>query len=211
MAVLVANHTRAFRPLRGGIALMNANVRLLGTLGCMATSDGVDRWVVSAYHVLGRPHGVPLADDEPIFQPAVGVAENPVAVTRRDRFDPALDAAAALVTPGMGAVGEVLGIGPVTGLGNPVPGMRVVKSGIATGVTEGVIGEVLGTRVRVDLPPDFSAKYDLSDVSDSGAVWIDRETGRAVALHVAGNDTGAEVAIGMRMSEVLAALGLQLV
>jgi hypothetical protein len=211
MAVLVANHTRAFRPLRGGIAVMNANVRLLGTLGCIATSDGLDRWVVSAYHVLGRPSGTPLADGEPVFQPAVGVAENPVAVTRRDRFDLALDAAAALVTPGVGAVGEVLGLGPVTGLADPTPGMRVVKSGIATGVTEGVVARVLGPRVEIEVPADFSFRYDLSDVSDSGAVWLDSATGRAVALHVAGNDTGVELAIGMRLAEVLASLRLRLV
>lgn len=211
MALLVPNHTRAFRPLRGGIALMNATVRLLGTLGCIATSDGVDRWVVSAYHVLGRPHGAPLADGEPIFQPAVGVAENPVAVTRRDRFDAALDAAAALVTPGVGAVGEVLGIGPVAGLGDPVPDMRVVKAGIATGVTEGVVGSVQGARIEIAVPADFSARYDLSDVSDSGAVWLERDTRRAVALHVAGNDTGIELAIGMRLIDVLASLRLRLV
>lgn len=51
------NHARTFRRLRGGIAITHPMVSRLGALGCIATSDGTDRWILSAHHVLGRPAG----------------------------------------------------------------------------------------------------------------------------------------------------------
>lgn len=209
MSVVVRNHVLPFRPLRGGIAIMNGNNGPSGTLGCIATSDGVDRWIVSAHHVL-RGAGPELGDDEPIFQPALGGAAVPIARTRRDQASLAFDIAAARVVAGVETVNEILGIGVLGPVAEPVEGMRVVKSGIATGITEGVVARVDGSQVRIEIPAGYPSKYDLSAVSDSGAVWLEQGTAAPVALHVAGNDTGIEVAIGVRMSEVLRVLGLDL-
>lgn len=208
MSALVPNHCRMYRPLRGGILILNANVRTLGTLGLVATSDGRDRWLVTAHHVLGRTGGPPLQDGEPVFQPGEGAGPF-VAVTRADRADPALDVAAALVIDGVEAVGEVLGLGPLAPAKEPAAGMRVVKSGIATGITEGVVEQVVAERVRIRLPQGFPSKYELSDVSDSGAVWLEQATMAPVALHRAGEDTGLETATGVAIRRVLEALRLR--
>ena len=70
---------------------------------------------------------------------------------------------------------------------------------------------VAGVRIEIGVPAEFSSKYEVSDVSDSGALWVERGTLAAVALHVAGSDTGPELAIGMRIADVLGVLGLRLV
>lgn len=207
---LVPNQCRMFRPLRGGILILNANVRTLGTLGLVATSDGTDRWLVTAHHVLAPAAGPPLRDGEPVFQPGEGAGPF-VAVTRADRADPDLDAAAARVIDGVEAVGEVLGLGPLAPVKDPVAGMRVVKSGVATGITEGVVEEVAGDRFRIRLAPGFPSKYELSEVSDSGALWLEQGTMAPVGLHRAGEDTGVETATGVPIRRVLEALRLQAV
>jgi|SRR5215216_1838830 len=208
MAVVVRNHVQPFRPLRGGIAIMNGNNGPSGTLGCIATSNGVDRWILSAHHVL-QGAGNELTDDEPIFQPALGGSALPVARTRRDRAHQGLDVAAARVIDGVDTVNEILGIGLIGRVIEPVQGMRVMKSGIATGVTEGVVVRVDGDEVRIESPPGYPSKYEISATSDSGSVWVEQETVAPVALHVAGTDTGIEIAIGVRMSEVLRVLELK--
>lgn len=206
---IARNHVQTFRPLRGGIAVSNPIVNRLGTLGCIATSDGADRWMVSAYHVLGRLDGTPVGDDEPIFQP-VGPAEV-VARTRTQRSNPQLDVAAALISGSVATVPEILGLGPLLGSTAPTVGMSVVKSGCATGVTEGQVVAVTEGRIEIQLAAGFPSKYELSEMSDSGGVWIEVGTRRAVAVHVAGNDTGTEKAFAVPMPRVLEVLGLQIV
>lgn len=209
MTLLVPNHTRSYLPIRGGIAIAGSTARVLGTLGLVLTADGADRWILTAHHVLARS-GVPLADDEPVFQPAEGSGEK-VALTRRDRADATLDAAAARVLDGIASVGEILGIGPVAPVRDPEPGMRVIKAGIATGVTEGVIERVDADTVRIVVPPGYPSKYELTEVSDSGAAWVEQGTGAPVALHRAGNDTGVEVALATPLPRILDAFGLRVV
>lgn len=205
---IARNHVQTFRPLRGGIAVSNPNVNRLGTLGCIATSDGVDRWLLSAHHVLGRLDGAPVGDDEPIFQP-VGPGEV-VGRTRTQRSAPQLDIAAALIPGSLAVLPEVLGIGPLLGSTSPTVGMRLLKSGCATGVTEGEVVAVTQDRIEIQLPAGYPSKYELSDMSDSGAVWVEVESRRAVALHVAGNDTGTEKAFAVPMPRVLEVLALQI-
>lgn len=209
MSMQVRNHVQSFRPLRGGIAISNGNGGRLGTLGCIVTSDGADRWILSAHHVL-RGSGLDLGDGEPIFQPALGGADLPIARTRRAQASHELDAAAALIVDGVRAVNEILGLGTVGQLAEPIEGERVIKSGAATGVTEGQIVRVIGDDVRIELLSGYPSKYELSAVSDSGAIWLAQGTLSPVALHVAGNDTGIEVAVGVRISTVLQTLNLTL-
>jgi hypothetical protein len=199
----------SYRPLRGGVAIANPeNASEPGTLGLIATSDGDDRWIVSCYHVLARSGGGGFAAGEPIFQPYRSPVSQPVAETVTGRADPGIDCMAARVFLGVETTSEIVGLGPLQAPIEPVRGMRVLKSGIETGVTEGVVRSVDGDRVVIAVPPGFPERYDLSGRGDSGAVWVLRESGAPVALHIAGNDTGQEIAFGRRMTRVLEVLGL---
>ena len=201
------NHDGAFRPLRGGTAVFNPHVGILGTLGLVATATGADRWIVSCYHVLGRANFGPFADKEPVMQ---GDFSTPVARLSVSRADPVLDCIAALVDPGIAAVGEILGLPPLRPPVAPLTGMRVLKAGRDTGITEGTIQSVTGTDVVVRLTGGFPPDYSPSGIGDSGSVWVERATGAPVALHQAGNPATRE-AFGFDIGAVLTSLGLHVV
>ena len=203
---MTRNHDRLYRPLRGGTIVFNPNVGVLGTLGLIATSDGIDRWLISCYHVLGRANGAPFADNEPVTQ---GDLVTPIARLRSARADSALDCIAAEVDPGVACVRDILGLPPVTQVGQPMVGMRVVKSGRETGVTEGLVEAINGNEVVIGLVPTFPRDYELSGVGDSGAVWIEPTSGAAMALHRAGN-SATRKAFAASFPAVLTSLGLNL-
>jgi hypothetical protein len=200
-----SNHDQPFRPLRGGVSIFNPNVGVLGTLGFIATSDGIDRWIVSAFHVLCSEHGA-VTENDPIQQPAEASV---VARVRAVRSNHQSDIAAARIDNTVASVGELLGIGVVRGAGAPAARRRVAKSGAATGVTEGVIQQVSNDSVVIEPLGGFPSSYDLTLPGDSGAAWIDLETRQIVALHLVGNNGGQQVAHGISMTKVSAILGLR--
>lgn len=205
--VASANHNLRYRPLCGGIAVYNPRVDELGTLGVVWAGVGA-QWVLSCYHVLCARHGGTPVDGDPVFQP---IDDTPQSVARVNamRSDAGLDCAAARLTPGIQAVeSEILGIGELAAPRPPVVGIRVMKSGAETGVTEGLISAVVGDRITIDVPPSFPGDYELTRGGDSGALWVTRDGRAPVALHVAGNDTGKERAFGISFLAVLATLGL---
>jgi hypothetical protein len=189
------------------------NTGPFGTLGCLASSDGQDRWLLTAYHVLAGFSGT-LRENDPVFQPAQGGPQFPIARVRQAKASRTLDAAAALLVDeagdGLEATNEILGVGALGPISEPLVDMRVVKSGIASGVTEGVIVDVANERIKIEVPRGYPSKYELSSISDSGAIWLEQATRSPVALHIGGSDTGVEVALGIRLSEILTRLGLQL-
>jgi hypothetical protein len=195
------NHNRVFRPLRAGIEIRNTNLLEPGTIGLIATSDGQDRWIVSCHHVLCT-----ASFPEEIVQP-IGKG-NVIAMNDTGRARDDLDCAAARIVDGIQVIAEVLGIGRLSGPVDPVIGMEVVKSGAATGITEGTIRHVAPGRVEIEplqLPPD----YQLSDGGDSGSVWIAKNTFSPVVLHQGSSNQGS--AIGRPIREVLTALNLRAV
>lgn len=206
----VRNHQLMYRPLVGGIGIMNPSVNEMGTLGFIATSDGVDRFIVSCFHVLGSATDAAALDGAPVHQPT-RASGPPVARVRITRADHGLDCAAAEVEPGVGCAPAILGLGPVGGALPPTVGMAVVKSGLATGITEGVIDAIDGTRVRIKARPGFPSSYELSAGGDSGAVWLLQSSLEPVALHRGGTDFGQEIAEAVDVTAVLAALQLQVV
>lgn len=197
------NHNRVFRPLRGGIEIFNPRVARPGTLGMIATSDGVDRWIVSCFHVLCTPDQAA----DPIYQP-IDDPDKLVAAVDPGRADRAADLAAARVTGGVDAVAEILGLPPIGAPLEPEEGMRVLKSGAVTGVTEGVVTLATPARVEIELL-DLPSDYELSDEGDSGAVWVTRAGARPVALHQGGAVSPRRLAYGRAYPEVLRLLRLQ--
>jgi hypothetical protein len=210
MASGIFNHTLMYEPLRGGVAVQNPVVGNYGTCGCIATSDGADRWIVSCYHVLCRLNGdMPQGAEEPIFYPLDLSRLNPLAMASMQRANRAMDWAAALVLGP--ALGEILGIGRLSPPAAPILGMRVIKSGAETGVTEGRILRVTQSEVEIG-PPGILPQYQLSEGGDSGAVWVDAATLAPVALHFKGSDWGTpERAFARPLQMVLDDLGLTLI
>ena len=205
------NHRLTYRPLRGGLEIYNAVVDEVGTLGFIAQSPrgGPERWLVSCYHVLvGSPNTLP-GEGETILQPSA--VADAVAVIDPMHMDAGLDCAAAKVLYGITATAEILGIGCPGVPIDPVPGMRLLKSGATTGVTEGVVETVAGDDVTIAIPDGFDPNYELSGPGDSGSLWLARDTLQPVALHIRGMTGATRRCSAKRIVAVLAALDLVLV
>lgn len=212
-----ANHLRRFRALRGGTAIHNPSSDpavpggAYGTLGFIATGDGTDRWAVSCYHVLARKGAdFPAGASEPIFHPYRLFDGTPIAVMTDEKLDRVLDCAAARILHPEACTSELLGLGALAAPSEPSVGMRVLKSGAETGVTEGRVIRVAGDEFEiaaVGMPDEF----DLSEGGDSGSLWVDAETLSPVGLHFRGNERGtAERAFARKINVVLAVLGLKM-
>src|SRR6266404_2485084 len=174
-----SNHIRTYSLLRGGIAIHNPNSDpdvpggAYGTVGFIATSNGADRWLVSCYHVLCRKNAdFPPGTTEPIYHPFSQLQPATVATVSADRANRGLDCAAAQVLGQGLAIGQILGIGTLAAPVPPVVGMRVIKSGAETGVTEGHIVKLVDTEVEI-APLGLPKEYELSEGGDSGSLWID--------------------------------------
>lgn len=202
----LANHLHPFRPLIGGAGILNPVTGLPGTIGFIAVHiASLQQYLVSARHVLIAAASV---DGEPVFQSRP--ADGSVATIELARSHVALDCAAAALAPGIGGDPTVLGIGPVGPPAVPTIGQRLIKSGMSTGVTEGVVGAVQNGVVRIDAPAGFPAGYQLSGPGDSGALWVERDTRRAVALHHGALGLAGTSATAVDVASVLAALNLAL-
>jgi len=162
------------------------------------------RFVLSNNHVLADENR--LAAGAAIVQPATldGGAKGDRVGTLADfvpiKFDNArnwMDAAVARFDPRVATADTILGIGPLTGAGDPSLNLLVRKSGRTTGLTEGVVRVV-----RFDV---FDVQYDqgmvrVDDVmvientsgpfsrpGDSGSAIVDMQ-GRLIGLLFAGSD-----------------------
>jgi hypothetical protein len=197
------NHELVYRPLRAGIRIFNPAVNEPGTLGFLATAGGSDRWIVSCYHVLCGP-----GDGEPVYQP-IDDPDCLVAVTDRARARADLDCAAARLAAGVGAISDILGVGPPALPVEPRRDMQVIKSGAVTGVTEGTIVDVQAGRVEIE-PVGLPDGYLLNAAGDSGSLWVVKGTLEPVVLHQGGSATPRPFAYGIAVLEVLAALNLSM-
>ncbi len=205
------DHVLRFRPLRAGVRLVNPKSKTPGTLGFIGKSGDDRHWIVSCYHVLIRPprwRGAPFAPGEAIHQPRQGEAGSIVARTVENRSDVRLDCAAALIDDGIDVTAEILGLGVPSSPKAPQRGMLVVKSGMATAVTEGVIQRVVGNSVRIKLRRGAPPNDQLTKPGDSGALWLEHGTLAPVALHRRGNSSGTEFALATPIQTVLSTLGL---
>jgi hypothetical protein len=187
--------------------LLVDGVNELGTLGAIATSDGQDRWALTACHVVG----LPPVDGRRVFQPDDAATQNLIGRTVAAKSDPGLDVAAIRLDAGVPTIDEVLGVALIGPAGAAAVGMRVVKAGRKTGVTEGAVTRVTPTDVRIEPPAGFPLLYELSEAGDSGSIWVEKNSGIPVALHKEGNTTGAVFALAAPLQTALAKLGLRLI
>jgi hypothetical protein len=173
-----------YRPILCGTSIVNARIGEPGTLGYVAADSDGAFWIVSAYHVLCDATLGPYVADEPIYQPAAAAPENHIAVTRAIRAKATLDCAAALLDPGLAALSYQLGIGLSAAAIEPVAGMRIIKAGAVSGITEGIVQSIDGDTVLIVADPTFPDDYVLSEPGDSGSLWIEQQSRAPVALHL---------------------------
>ena len=204
------NNELSFDILRAGIVILNERNDRPGTLGVIATDDGVDRWIVSCYHVLCRANDDPFSDGEQILQGRAKELGRPVARVAAARADQQVDCAAALIDQGVSVSQQILGVPFLTDPGTPIKGMRVIKSGATTGVTEGMIWRVSGDTVEIRAPDGVGAGFDLSGYGDSGSLWIDANTLAPVAMHFGMRPTATPTALARPIKQVLTILGLRI-
>ncbi len=210
-------------PMRGGISVSVAREYSAGTLGGLVRDRATgELMILSNWHVLAAERWV--AAGLPICQPGRldgGLPYDVVATTTRHAMHQKIDAAVATLTGDRALINHQLDIGPVSGAALPYLGMRVIKSGRTTRVTEGVITGVEGqarlwygsmqrTIQHVMTIVPVPGKHEVSAGGDSGSWWLDAETRAAIGLHFAGSDH-PEQALAIDMLTVLDALGVDIV
>lgn len=198
------------RPLVSGIRIENEVTGSPGTLGCIGVDVDGNAWIVSCYHVLGRNRQSPDVpnNDEAILQSTIVLGGGVVARTRMGKMNSVLDYGAAIIVPAITISTAVLELDKLDRIADAVVGMLVVKSGAETGVTIGIVTEVTDTLITIESPPIVPDDYVLSDRGDSGAIWLDADTGRAIGLHFSGRD--GNLAFARPLGSVLSDLGLRL-
>jgi endonuclease G len=221
-AVLPATRASRAEPMRGGISISDAGQYTYGTLGALVFDRATGTpMILSNWHVLVGNWWARAG--QAIYQPGRldgGSYTDTVARTVRDAMPANLDAAVAALTGVRDLVNDQMDLGPVRGLADAAVGMRVVKSGRASGITSGRVTAIEGTarlwyagvermiRRCVTIEPDV-AGAQVSTGGDSGSLWLDADSLRAVALHFAGSDT-PERALGIDLTPILDVLQVRL-
>jgi hypothetical protein len=204
-----SNPHNTFERLQPGISIGNAVRATTGTLGGIVR-DAADTnrvAILSNWHVLCASPDCQAG--EGITQPGAFDAGNEVArsvatLTRWAQLSSGYDAAIAAVQTSIEFSPEEfqLGITPVA-VQEPELHMKLVKSGLSSGITHAVV-DGIGGSYKMDYRPYGDAERwmdgihlvsdpanpdpDVSLEGDSGALWIEPESKAAVALHFGGED-----------------------
>ena len=202
-----------------------------GTLGAFVRDTATGALcMLSNWHVLcGGPEA---ATEDEIAQPGPMDFNGGRTVARLERWlrlSEQFDAAVARLAADVASNGELFGtaLRPAA-TAAPALGMRLVKSGAVSGVTQGLVDGIAGS-YRLDytafgdiprwmegfrLVPDPQAPGKaLSLEGDSGSLWVDQAGQRAVGLHFAGEDDDSplnDYALAHPIDDVLYRLNLAL-
>ena len=231
---LQANAHGVCDPIEPGISIGNLSQMRTGTLG-MIVVDGVAQGqagILSNWHVLAGSAASAIGD--PISQPGpLDLGTTPARVvarlTRWLSLNTGCDAAFAAfeseINYSQQLFGQNLTIG---GVEEPALHMKVVKSGITTGLTHGKIDGIGGSynidysaygagNLAMDaihvVPDPKAPDQDITLDGDSGAVWFNPLTSKAVALHFAGESGSspmAEYSLAQPLPRVLSLLNVGL-
>jgi endonuclease G len=207
--------------MRGGISISNSLSFGYGTLGGKVVDRATGaEMILSNWHVLVNSwYAQP---GMAIYQPGLGDGgRDIVARLTRHAMDQFIDAAVAELNGARPLINDMMELGPVTGASAPTLGMRVVKSGRRTDVTEGIVTGIEGRTAmyyggieRVIRHVAHIAQTPeggpVSAGGDSGSWWLEKGPNRAVGLHFAGSDT-PEYGLAIAMPQVLDALKVDIV
>jgi hypothetical protein len=213
-------------PINCGSSIGNGRHRYsYGTLGAIVEDKKTGRpMLLSDWHVLAGDWGARRG--QRIYQPAQvdgGGNKDWIADLERDAIAQNLDAAVAFVVEGSRHLSnEQYGLGTVKGSRSPVLGLEVHKSGRVSNITSGKVTTAIAgvqkmtyqgiTREirdvwRVEPPNPYS---EVSRKGDSGSLWLERQTNKAVGLHFSGTDS-PERALMMDIKAVMETLDIDLI
>jgi endonuclease G len=209
-------------PLRGGVSISDEYHIAAGTLGgkVIDRTTGAEM-ILSNWHVLVADWSA--QPGQRVEQPGRldgGALADTVAALTRDAMAANLDAAVATLDGSRPLINDQLGLGAIVGVGRAELGMELVKSGRTTGVTYARVTAVEGTakiaygtverviRQVITIEPDMGSGQ-VSAPGDSGSLWLDAATMRAIGLHFAGSDM-PERALALDMPSVLDALNVDI-
>jgi hypothetical protein len=223
----------AVDPLRPGISIGNLTRTTTGTLGLIVEDlrDGA-RSILSNWHVLcGSTECRP---GEEICQPGplhagLAPARSVAMLNRWADLGHGLDAAIARIETSAASADALFGTDTVLGaIAEPTVGQRVMKMGVASGLTYGMIDGTEGA-YRLDysdygdtprwmdglrvIPDPDHPEEEISLGGDSGAIWFDAATHVGLALHFAGEDARgplAQYALAHRLVRVFGTLDIRL-
>jgi len=204
-------------PVLGGINIGNSKVGQSGTLAIVFETETMRPLALSCWHVLVADLSVGM---DPILQPALTPAPGTVLpdnffLGRLLRWDKDLDVAVCSI--GEQPLGDHVARGRnislaitelsalAAGSRSPVAGLKVIKSGLGTGVTRGIIDGTDGVQFSVVVDSEFPPQGRLAGHGDSGALWLDRQTFSAVGVHFQSDPDappGQDRAFGNSMQKV---------
>lgn len=194
-----------------------------GTLGAKVyDAETETAYILSNWHVLvGSPAVQP---GEAIWQPGRldgGVANDRIAEVTRSVLGP-FDAALARITGERSVLDTTLEGNRIADVAAPQLGMLVWKSGRTTGRTVGFVdGLMMITQLNYGaagvrqmeqvfriVPRPGSPPGEVSLGGDSGSIWVDEASGKAVGLHFAGELGDApEYALAHDINPLMSQLG----
>ncbi|NUV58109.1 hypothetical protein G6W55_00125 [Streptomyces sp. CAI-85] len=177
-------------PVVGGINVGNVKLTGPGTLGSIVFERGTLRpLALTAWHVIVAEPAVSM---DPVIQPDPKPPDTPLPnafLGRLLRWDEPLDAAVCSIGQQDGTQARKISTSlvglpqPAAGSKAPVVGLKVIKSGLRTAVTRGIIDGTDGVEFSViedsDAPPSDGV---LGGPGDSGSLWLDRQTHSAVGV-----------------------------
>lgn len=173
-----------YDPLVGGIGIRNVNMSGTGTLGAVVfDAQGLYPVALTTRHVVaGSTRGEAIGDQ--VNQPGTRLPGDAIgSVARSSRM---YDCALVLLNGRRKVSTSVIGFpGGIKGVTHPVPGMRVAKSGLASGTTRGMIEGVSEKEFTI-VPVPGHIGDEISMEGDSGSLWIEKESHAAVGLHYGG-------------------------
>lgn len=198
-----------------------------GTVGAIAIDRATGKpGILSNWHVLSSPAG---ADSDLVY--GYNTSDLPIGRLIKSMLSRQGDAAFATLTGATPWHPSLKQLDlPLTGVARAALGRNLCKYGRTTGLTHARVDGIgtykvvhthahgIDKTVEIDgfrlVPQDASAPMAaLSLPGDSGACWVDPDTGNAVGLHMAGegNDwPGGDCALACHMDQVLERLDLRL-
>ncbi len=207
-------------PLVGGIAVWNTLCTKFGTLGAIVyDAKTLAPMALSNHHIFNGKEGLIGGD---IAQGDINdnTANGIIGTVVVDKVDVDLDCALCILNDARGREPRIEGYPIEPGSPNgpkrvrrPSKDMRVIKSGVATGITRGIVDKVWSKEFRVKPDPDYpSHDGEISTGGDSGSVWLEVESFDAVGLHYDGEkdrDPRAEMALAKRMDKIVDKLDIK--